>query len=270
MLHTQYRDTMEQRTSNIKVLRMQALSILSVSNSFLDSDDFTPIATIGDPYISTSRQIRNEGTENFEEQEFSFAGTDAQGTLVFADEIFDNGQIRPIFPAFDQSLLFESASSVAASPLRPPLRKLLVEHHYSFCSKGKSGVLREPSNEPSLNMTLVEVDPSNEHCKKSNSTGFSKLWRFRRDLKLRSNSDCRDAFVFFNPPMPPKSNEGNVHIKKETGGKNKATMSAHEKLYVMNRKRKEGNKRRSFLPYRQHLVGLFSDVNRFSRNIHPF
>ncbi|KAM2928415.1 hypothetical protein COP2_035665 [Malus domestica] len=35
-------------------------------------------------------------------------------------------------------------------------------------------------------------------AEKSNSTGSSKLWNVR-DLKLRSNNDNKDAFVFLNP-----------------------------------------------------------------------
>lgn len=265
---------MQKGNSDIKMLRMQALSILQVPHSFHDSDDFAPIPAKLDPYCSTKQQIHNDGEESLEEQEFSFACTDPQGTFISADEIFDNGQIRPIFPALDQSLLFTVANREAASPLRPPLKKLLVEQRNSFRSK-PSGVPEEPHYEPSRNMTMVEVEASNEQCKKSNSTGFSNLWRFRRDSKLRSNSGCTDTFVFLNPPMPMKSNEAKVenaplNLKKGKGGKRKTTSSAHEKLYLVNRMRKEGSKRRSFLPYRPHLLGFFSNVNRLSKNLHPF
>lgn len=204
-----------------------------MSHSSLNSNDFAPIPAKHDPYCSTNKQIHNDGEENLEEQDFSFACVDLQRTFVFADEIFDNGQIRPMFPTLDQSLHFTSANSKAASPLRPPLKKLFVEQHNIFCSK--------PYNESSPNMIMVEVEASNEWGKKSNSTWFSKLWRFRQDLKLQSNSNSKDAFVFLNPPMPGKSNKTkvkNVFEKKEKGKNSKMTLSAHEKLYVMNRKRK--------------------------------
>ena len=47
--------------------------------------------------------------------------------------------------------------------------------------------------------------------------------------------------------------------------------SAHEKLYMMNRKRKrkESDTRRLFLPYKQQLVGFSTNVNGFSRILHP-
>ncbi|KAH0991665.1 hypothetical protein GBA52_003148 [Prunus armeniaca] len=119
---------------------------------------------------------------------------------------------------------------------------------------------------------------------KSNSTGSSKLWRVR-DLKLRSNSDGKDAFVFLNPnstTTPPKPSQETADnksgakivktVEKVKGKAKKAetVSSAHEKHYVMNRAKKEGDKRRSYLPYRQDLVGFFTNVNGLSRNVHPF
>lgn len=250
------------------MLRMQALSILSVPHPFLDPGDFFPISAKHDPHCNIRQDVNNDDEENTEEQEFTFTCTYPQGTLIFADEIFEDGKIRPIFHAFDQSLLFTNEKNISTSPLK----KLFVEQRSSFCTK-PIGVSKEPLNEPSQNMTLVEVPASHDICTKSNSTGFSKLRRFRRDLKLRSNSDGKDAFVFLNPNNHAKPNGTkveNVSVKKGNGGKCKSTSSAHEKLYVMNRMRKESNKRRSFLPYKQHLVGFFSSVNIFSKNIHPF
>lgn len=263
---------MQQRTSSITMLKMQALSNLHMPHSFLNLDDVTPIPSKhGIDHFSVQEQIHQDRAENFEE--FGFTCIDPQGTLIFADEIFDNGQIRPIYPTiFNQSLLFTATHDNDTSHLRPPLKKLFVEQHKDFDSKS-CDILKEPLNDqPSQNMTIVEVEALNECCKKSNSTGFSKLWRFRRDLKLRSSSDGKDAFVSFNPPVPTESNKTkgeNITVKKRKVGKNK-TLSAHEKFYLANRMRKESNKQKSFLPYKQQLLGLFTNVNGLSRNLHPF
>ncbi|TKY60859.1 hypothetical protein E2542_SST17962 [Spatholobus suberectus] len=122
---------------------------------------------------------------------------------------------------------------------------------------------------------MVEVVASNDKCKKSNSMGSSKTWRFQEYLKLRSNSDGKDAFVLLNPSgsMPMRSNKAkkeNVVSKKGNGKKCKIVLSAHEKLYVMNRKRTENSKQKSFLPYRLGLIGFFTNKNRFTKNLHPF
>lgn len=41
--------------------------------------------------------------------------------------------------------------------------------------------------------------------------------------------------------------------------------SAHELFYVQNRSMKEGEKRKSYLPYRKDLVGFFTNVNGLSK-----
>ena len=298
-------------------MTMATLSVLPLPYKFPDSDDFTFVSAKFDRDFSFKLKIDHHD-EKFEEeekkeQEFSFACTNPQTSLVTADEIFDNGQIRPIFPVFDQSTVFAAAHGGAASPLLPPLKKLFVEQQRDVFSSGSEtngapeGPLRESSHETT---TLeVEVKDSRGTCEKSNSTGFSKLWRFRRELKLRSNSDGKDAFVFLNPPEPAKPEKpGEAKVKNDAVKKGKAgetkvkndvvkngkakeaeakakndvvkhgkvgmrktmSSSAHEKLYVMNRKRKESDKRRSFLPYRNQLVGFFANMNAFSRNVHPF
>ncbi|TKY60861.1 hypothetical protein E2542_SST17964 [Spatholobus suberectus] len=122
---------------------------------------------------------------------------------------------------------------------------------------------------------MVEVVASNDKCKKSNFMGSSKTWRFQEYLKLRSNSDGKDAFVLLNPSgsMPMRSNKAkkeSVVSKKGNSEKCKIVLSAHEKLYVMNRKRKEISKQKSFLPYKRGLIGFFTNRNRFTKNLHPF
>ncbi|XP_042043483.1 uncharacterized protein LOC121788982, partial [Salvia splendens] len=117
---------------------------------------------------------------------------------------------------------------------------------------------------------------------KSNSTGFSKIWRFK-DLLGRSNSDGRDAFVFLNnnnAPSPAAKGEEKcekkeaaavkVSGKAKKGGKVKtAPLSAHE-VYLKSKAKGE-ERRRSYLPYRPELMGFFTNVNGgLSKNVHPF
>ncbi|KAL2957151.1 hypothetical protein AAZX31_18G128200 [Glycine max] len=94
-------------------------------------------------------------------------------------------------------------------------------------------------------------------------------------MKLRSNIDGKHTFVLLNPlgSMPMKSivakEESNVS-KRGNSGKCKTTLSPQEKLYMMNKKSKETCKRKSFLPYRQNLIGVFVIVNGFSRILSSF
>ncbi|KAF5443150.1 hypothetical protein F2P56_035734 [Juglans regia] len=239
-----------------------------------------------------------EDEDDDDEEEFSFACTNPDGSPISADDVFVDGQIRPVYPIFNQDLLFadvydgdSKAKDAKSSPLRPPLRKLFL---------GERGPPRPSSSSESEELEsegpycvwsgkAVEASPQ-ELSKKSNSTGFSKLRRFR-DLVLRSNSDGHDAFVLLNHPSGgvKPTNEttasrknDNVEKARVSAGTGKAqskgqgskggatASSAHEKHYMRNRARREGDKRKSYLPYRQDLVGFFTNVNGFSRNVHPF
>ncbi|KAK2636487.1 hypothetical protein Ddye_031279 [Dipteronia dyeriana] len=260
------------------------------------SEDFAEKLQVSSP----GREIEAE-EEN--EDDFSFACTNLDGSPISADAIFLNGQIRPTFPLFDQSLLYEnvngdgerslnsSSSSVSVS-VRPPLRKLFVEER----SKNEE----EPAGpycEWTSRKAVKEVSP--ETCKKSNSTGFSKLWRFR-EFALRSSSDGKDAFVFLNNNSSENIGNGKTttstekiiknekttttHEKKnkisgkvekvKTTGEKKAkaetVSSAYERHYVKNRESREGDKRKTYSPYRHEVLGFFTNVNGMSKNVHPF
>ncbi|GKV14512.1 hypothetical protein SLEP1_g25376 [Rubroshorea leprosula] len=232
---------------------------------------------------------KDEGEEEEEDEEdFSFVCLNPDGSLISADEAFYNGQIRPAFPLFNQDLLFadddESLLKTVdgSTPLRPPLRKLFVEGRDSTSSPSDLEV--PPSNLSGRN--VQDISPN--ACNKSNSTGFSKLWRFR-DLVHRSKSDGKDAFVFLNhastSKSPAKKTEKNEKAEKKgkakvNGEKGKAKKlklkekktagSAAEKHYMEGRAIREVEKRKSYLPYRRDLVGFFTSVNGFSRNVHPF
>ncbi|XVE75040.1 hypothetical protein DITRI_Ditri12bG0065500 [Diplodiscus trichospermus] len=245
-----------------------------------------------EPEEKPGDQLEMAEDEEDEEEDFSFVCLNPDGSPISADDLFQNGQIRPGFPLCNQDLLVarENGSILKSEDgdvsLRPPLRKLFVEDSTDTSSSSSSEPAGPYCEWRRDGRTVEEISPNT--CKKSNSTGFSKLWRFR-DLLVRSNSDGKDAFVFLNHPpsssaSPVKAEkknekeEKNVNVKvKVSGEKQKAkakkekstkTASAHEKLYVKNRAMRDGDKRRSYLPYRH--VGFFTNVNGLSRNVHPF
>ncbi|KAL8132446.1 uncharacterized protein LOC141714072 [Apium graveolens] len=115
--------------------------------------------------------------------------------------------------------------------------------------------------------------PSPGNCKKSKSTGSVLFKRFKIcDLLRRSNSDGigKDPYLFTS--KIDKSTKKIDYRKSprhsvEVTGKGKASpaSSAHEMFYIQNRSIKEGDKRKSYLPYRQDLIGFFSVLGRASR-----
>lgn len=234
-----------------------------------------------------------------EEDDFSFACMNPDGSPIAADAVFQNGQIRPTFPLFDRSLLYDveenerRAVSAESATVRP-LRKLFVEEENS-----KEEEPTGPYCEWKSAKTVKEVAPP--ACKKSNSTGFSKLWRFR-ELVTRSNSDGRDAFVFLNGDNisdKEKSKSSSSSSSSASNGKTEKSRkhekaasevkmgksvekvkirevkadtvsSAYERHYVKNREMREGVKRKTYSPYKPELFGFFTNVNGMSKNVHPY
>nr|GLL18578.1 uncharacterized protein LOC109149171 [Ipomoea trifida] len=225
----------------------------------------------------------DEQDEDEEEFEFAFVPRDAELSLIStADQIFYNGQIRPVFPIFNpnywesatgtSSMCNSSLSSsgdeqqqkVSTPPqtmIRLPLRKLLLSEDQETPSSCSSSEADELEGIPE-GMYCVwrpkevkdEASASPGKCKKSNSTGWrwrSKRWRLP-DLVHRSNSHGKDTFVFL------------------TKGEDKAGAKSNPNLTHYTKNRSGDKRRHSYLPYRQHLVGFFANVNGFSRNLQPF
>ncbi|KAJ8557150.1 hypothetical protein K7X08_002775 [Anisodus acutangulus] len=122
-------------------------------------------------------------------------------------------------------------------------------------------------------------EPSPGKCKKSKSTGsVSKRWPRIQDLLRRSNSDGKDNSFVFQPRKKAIKNEtgkgkdaGEVvkvagKLKQMKGEKG----SPAALYYVGNTVAKEvyKNRRKSYLPYRQDLIGFFAIG--LSRSYRPF
>ncbi|KAK7350618.1 hypothetical protein VNO77_09436 [Canavalia gladiata] len=219
-------------------------------------------------------QNDNASTENDDEEfEFAFVSRDFSSP-VSADDIFQNGQIRPMYPIFDRNLLFNAPAplndSVSIAPnntgqeattkrRRLPLRKLMFEEgETASCSSSTDGsVDLEGVAEGSY--CVWTPNSVERERKKSNSTGSaSKRWKLR-DLLLRSHSEGKDKQqLMFQIPT------NKVLAKPPHEAKNR-TVGMVDKEHVG-----EQTKRKSFLPYRPELVGLFPNVNGLGRNLRSF
>lgn len=231
------------------------------------------------------QEVKEEEVEDEDESdsEFTFMWREPETSPISADEIFYNGQIRPIFPIYDRDLLLGQGRKQDAlvnpptpASIRLPLRKLLIEERGTASSSSSEADELDgvpPGTYCVWTPKAAESPPGT--CRKSNSTGSSKRWKFR-DFLHRSNSDGKDTFVFLTPNSSMKkrtekeattSSAGNPKPKSVITGEN--VTSADRKNNTTARK-KEAERRRSFLPYRQDLVGFFANVNGLSRNLHPF
>ncbi|PAN29342.1 hypothetical protein PAHAL_5G218100 [Panicum hallii] len=128
---------------------------------------------------------------------------------------------------------------------------------------------------------LESAPASPRRCRKSGSTGSVLRWRrISERLVGRSHSDGKEKFVFLTaaaaagpeppPPPPPR------HKEEEEGGG--STIKVRDGVGAANQLRYygrgggggSGSRRRSYLPYKQELVGLFANISGLRRSYHPF
>ncbi|XP_022137020.1 uncharacterized protein LOC111008584 [Momordica charantia] len=241
-----------------------------------------------------AHQDGNGGTETVvgevgdnDEFEFAVVPREPQAMTTSAEDIFYNGQIRPIYPVFNTNLLLNGSltdksknvggnedlkKSKATRVHRPSLGKLMSEERESnSCSSSEADEL-----DGVIPGTYCVWSPkeSLERCKKSNSMGSSKRWKLR-DLLYRSNSDGKDTFVFL---APNKRVEKVAEVSKgkgssgtgdeKTAGKVKPSRVAA--ATAANGATEGADTRSQSVPYTQETVDLFAEVNGMNKNSHLF
>ncbi|XP_016443407.1 uncharacterized protein LOC107768776 [Nicotiana tabacum] len=235
----------------------------------------------------------NAGEDDFE---FSLVCENPEASV---GEFFYDRQIQHVFPVFNRDLLLNGVSydvdhkggvngetsENANSSIQVSLKDLFLED-------------REPPSSSSSEVDELESvppgtycvwkpklsEPSPSRCKKSNSTGSAfKRWSIR-DLMRRSNSDGKDSFVFLTQEKGTKNETSKAKDSAEASKvagklKTKGSSNVGEKtsssaaVYLRNQaaaKEMDKNKRKSYLPYRQDLVGIFANVNSLGRTFPPF
>ena len=224
---------------------------------------------------------RNDDRFDQNDTDFEFVAFHTVADGVFLEAVAE-AEI-PTFPIFDRDLVAEGRDSVEVS-IQNTLGKLLLDDSPS-CSS--SEVEDELENVPPGTYCVWKPKPSppSTPCRKSKSTGSSssKRWKLL-DLLRRSNSEGKESVLFLTPSVNSAKKKG---VKSENakkiaanvgdarrfpaigaGGKRFpaiAAASAHEALYVRNREMRREDKRRSYLPYRQDLVGFCVNLNAMGK-----
>ncbi|KAL5709692.1 hypothetical protein ACHQM5_020350 [Ranunculus cassubicifolius] len=178
-----------------------------------DLDEETIEKSVLEDDENEKESVVDEDEEDDEDFEFAVVSRDTNTSPISADEIFSDGQIKPVYPVFNRHLLFagneeDFAKFREGSSIRLPLKKLFIEERDPSSSTSSEDDLDAlPDGTYCVWTPTKSVPPSPEMRKKSNSTGSSKRWRFR-DLLHRSNSDGKDAYVFLTPESRlPKNKE---------------------------------------------------------------
>ncbi|RWW27716.1 hypothetical protein BHE74_00020750 [Ensete ventricosum] len=219
--------------------------------------------------------------DSSEDFEFAFVVRDPDASpSVTADEIFSGGQIVPAYPFVNRGFLLassgaeETEAAAEANDVADqiPLRRLLIEEREARSAS--------TSEEPEAVGEYCVWAP--DRCNKSASTGSSLRWRLRDLMIGRSQSDGKDKFVFLRAappsPQPAKGKIANSTTKAATATAKKPSRVAQtgavtgHRVYYGKGQNGQAMKapRRSFLPYRQELFGLFAPVTGLRRSHHPF
>ncbi|KAD5961117.1 hypothetical protein E3N88_12590 [Mikania micrantha] len=225
-----------------------------------------------------STQLQQERAAQFhdvDEDEFEFLSVIENELLP--PEYIDSDD-RLVFPLFNRDLLIQNEVDREITQIR---RGKLVEEETACSNSLQKLFINEREESASSSSEAEESDGEApavfcvwrhktdtgasplSKCKKSSSTGSgSKRWRIR-DLLRRSYSDGKEPMVLLThkkveiPKQKLSSGESSI-----VAGKSKpSSPSLHEFFYVQQRAKREIVKRKSYLPYRQGLVGFFSNVN---------
>ncbi|XP_066363461.1 uncharacterized protein [Miscanthus floridulus] len=123
--------------------------------------------------------------------------------------------------------------------------------------------------------SAAAASSSPARCKKSGSTGSVLRWRPRLAVG-RSQSDGKEKFVFLSTASSGgsfgrRNQKGRGAVEGAASAGSAGGGGAHAwSYYVNNNKGGGARRRRSFLPYKQDLVGLFANAAVFRRSYLPF
>ncbi|KAH0467497.1 hypothetical protein IEQ34_004735 [Dendrobium chrysotoxum] len=247
-------------------------------------------------------EIVSEEEEDFE---FAFSIESYPGSLpdTTADEIFYNGRILPVYPLFNRDLIGGNADPTEEENLAEGVDQLMLEYENrgtrsgSESSSSSSSIVSVAKGMRAAPVNIAPQSP--DRCRKSSSTGSSasasasRRWKLRDLVVGRSRSDGKQRFVVI-PLSDDKEKEKekktlrNINSfaksvpaeaeKKEKSGKGKGEttkemdiVTAHRIYYGKvgsgsGQPAAAGSNRRSFLPYRQELLGgIFGNAKH-----HPF
>ncbi|OEL22722.1 hypothetical protein BAE44_0016255 [Dichanthelium oligosanthes] len=212
----------------------------------------------------------------------------AGAAMSSADELFHNGQIRPMrlasFLLRPQALPPLDGDVPANHPAPPPpeaeARAAPADERGRFRCRSVHRRSRSlspfrthwfsPSSSPapaanSGESAAGEVAPSASRSSSSSSSTASsasssssrshRRWGFLKDLLHRSKSDRgQHPPLPSNPSPPPPAPKRNPSPAAASRGRGRAGRSAHARLYEARRAEAEEMRRRTFLPYRQGLL----------------
>ncbi|KAL6620719.1 hypothetical protein ACP70R_035858 [Stipagrostis hirtigluma subsp. patula] len=176
--------------------------------------------------------------------------------------VFPGGRMGPLYPVFGRPRSPPRPPEPETATVRVPLARLLTVDRDPSPAEDDLASVPEEMYCPWSPGWAAAASPA--RCRKSGSTGSLLRWRPR--LVGRSQSDGKEKFVFLHTSAA-SSGSGRKGKSGEGGAGGDHAWSYYAKGGAGGGK---GTRRRSFLPYKQDLVGLFANAAVFRRSYHPF
>ncbi|XP_072965729.1 uncharacterized protein [Typha angustifolia] len=227
-----------------------------------------------DRFISAVHPEEEEAVVDGDDDDFEFAivarEPDGDPSITAA-----GGWMFPVYPVFNRDLLANDSTSTTRSGSISSTSSEADE-----LAAAAEHCVWSPRPAEHCDWSPRPAAQAPERCQKSASTGSSRRWRIRDLMVGRSHSDGKEKFAFLgshsqekekSPNRNPTATADTKGAKKGKKGTTEMDMVTAHRLYyskVGGGQRQGG--RRSFLPYRQDLVGFFAGVNGFSGSQHPY
>ncbi|GAB2213259.1 hypothetical protein Drorol1_Dr00021282 [Drosera rotundifolia] len=245
-------------------------------NSYSSNNLVTALNELNINQNDAVEEHRYDRVSDDDDSEFEFAVLSHDGEFEFpitADEIFSNGQIRPLFlPSESDPDARVSDPTDHNRQIRVPLKKLLIEERDFSCSSSEADDEIDLESLPPGTYCVwtpkAKKDDNQEDkimmSEKSKSAGesSSRRRRLREFLLRRSTSDgTGESLVFVAPPKKKAE-------KSTTEKSTVAVVRGDVARYMEEKAAARGSDRRkTYLPYRRDVVGIFGIANGFGSKL---
>ncbi|KAL2457469.1 hypothetical protein Fot_55206 [Forsythia ovata] len=196
------------------------------------------------------------------EDDFAFdAGVESETASLTAEELFDGGLIKPLNPPprfqrppgeqTNQKKHFIPEKNTFNGGFSPRDKKLAAGKRVPVHERGRETSINSCS---SSRRATRSVSPPSKNS--SSSKGHKKSWRLKDFFLFRSASEGRAAAIFQR--YQDLKNSSFKAVDKSgsgTGSRRRGPVSAHELHYTINRAVSEDLKKKTFLPYKQGILG---------------
>ncbi|KAI8004290.1 hypothetical protein LOK49_LG08G00659 [Camellia lanceoleosa] len=207
------------------------------------------------------------------EDDFAFhVGEESEKTTIPAEELFDHGKIRPLSAISNVRAALSPRRNKQNDPSATPISKRREQERgrerVSSLSSSSRRATRSVSPYRVSKYPWEEEQQQQEQSTKqptlssSSSKGYRK-WRLKDFFLFRSASEGRasdkDPLKKYTALFKKHEDVKNSSFRSSEGSKRRGqVVSAHELHYTKNRAVSEDLKKKTFLPYKQGILGRLS------------